>query len=514
MVLKMRMTLRLFLMGAMAWVSVATGVAADAISGKYLLAFHACNVQVADCNNFNNHVTYLGQSSDGTNWTAVPGYPSQRGSVPDVVRRGRKLYIYNPGSVRRFDLDSGIWEPPVTVTIKTSDGSPELFVDPSLIVDESGSIVIFYMLGQIGSDPATCGGLSSCTKVFHSATEVSGSDGARFTVDPGARANIQISGNQTASDPDIFAGASGYVLYISKGQSIQVLTSPTLKGTYTDVPGLPGGMLTSGTSGGIPSGHYDSVSGKYWTYVARSQVGGVEVIRQAIHDRIDTPLADSAFNTTLSGSSFPGLGASYSVGSPGFAVYDTSLAVPGTVSVSTGWNLLGNSTVTSFSVAANLGDATKVNSVWKWLASSAKWAFYAPSLTGQELTEYVVGHGYETLTQVNAGEGFWIDAKVPFTGSLPLGATVTDASFQGLPPGWHLLSTGDTKTPGAFNTNVPVTSLWAWDNGLSRWYFYAPALQAQGGSALSDYLTANGYLDFASANKALGAGVGFWVKRP
>jgi hypothetical protein len=58
-----------------------------------------------------------------------------------------------------------------------------------------------------------------------------------------------------------------------------------------------------------------------------------------------------------------------------------------------------------------------------------------------------------------------------------------------------------------------VTTLWAWDNPTSRWYFYAPSLEAQGGTALSDYIATKGYIDFTQANKTLGNGTGFWVNR-
>lgn len=83
-----------------------------------------------------------------------------------------------------------------------------------------------------------------------------------------------------------------------------------------------------------------------------------------------------------------------------------------------------------------------------------------------------------------------------------------------LTSGWHLLASGETKTPAAFNTVVTSTTLWTWDSAQSKWYFYAPSLQAQGGTALSDYIRANGYLDFTSTNKTLGTGVGFWVYKP
>jgi hypothetical protein len=71
-----------------------------------------------------------------------------------------------------------------------------------------------------------------------------------------------------------------------------------------------------------------------------------------------------------------------------------------------------------------------------------------------------------------------------------------------------------SNPPAAFNTDVAATTLWAWDNVLSKWYFYAPSLQAQGGTMLSDYIGNNGYLDFTTARKTLAPGVGFWVNRP
>ncbi|MCX7171833.1 MAG: hypothetical protein NTY41_16545, partial [Proteobacteria bacterium] len=84
----------------------------------------------------------------------------------------------------------------------------------------------------------------------------------------------------------------------------------------------------------------------------------------------------------------------------------------------------------------------------------------------------------------------------------------------------------NTQAPGSFNTDMSATtpaagvvplnikSLWAWDSAQSKWYFYAPGLEAKGGNALADYISGNGYLDFTTANKTLGSGIGFWVNMP
>ena len=202
------------------------------------------------------------------------------------------------------------------------------------------------------------------------------------------------------------------------------------------------------------------------------------------------------------------------------------------ITASPGWNLVGNSVSSPMTVAASFGDTNKVSSVWKWVASGTtvginypNWAFYTPSQSdgGQA---YASSKGYDFLSTINAGEGFWINAKTAFTAPLASGATITSTSFQTLPSGWSLISIGSNRTPSGFNTDLSVsppaagvvlqniTTLWAWDNAQSKWYFYAPSLEAQGGTALSDYIASHGYLDFTAANRALGAGVGFWVNKP
>jgi hypothetical protein len=196
-----------------------------------------------------------------------------------------------------------------------------------------------------------------------------------------------------------------------------------------------------------------------------------------------------------------------------------------------GWNLFGNSAQVPITVASTFNDSTKTASVWKWVIAGTttgvvypNWAFYSAGLSdgGQA---YARSKGYEYLTTINAGEGFWLNANTAFTAQLPAGAAVTSTAFQNMASGWHLIAIGETKTPSGFNaalsTTPPaagvvpqnMTTLWLWDNAQAKWYFYAPSLEAQGGTALSDYITAHNYLDFTSGNKTLGSGVGFWVNK-
>ena len=197
--------------------------------------------------------------------------------------------------------------------------------------------------------------------------------------------------------------------------------------------------------------------------------------------------------------------------------------------IAMGWNLIGNSVNAPLDVAATLGDATKVTTVWKWIPATSKWAFYAPSMTAPNLAAYAASKNYDVLTTINGGEGFWVNAKQPFTAQLPAGTAITTNNFQDqlispnrLPMGWSLISTGDNPTPSAFNQALGVTppaqgviplnitTLWTWDSGLSKWYFYAPSLDSNG--TLASYITSKNYLNFGT--NTLASTTGFWVNHP
>ena len=209
---------------------------------------------------------------------------------------------------------------------------------------------------------------------------------------------------------------------------------------------------------------------------------------------------------------------------PGMFVATIQSAMATTLTFSPGWSLAGNSSTGALTVASMsmFGDSTKVVTVWKWVASKGVWAFYAPSQAdgGAALA---ASKGYDFLTTINAGEGFWVNAKTAFTATLPAGLAVTSSSFQSkLPAGWSLIAIGDSKTPSQFNSALSitppsvgvtpnnVTTLWAWDPTLSNWYFYAPALEVNG--TLSSYVASKGYLDFSA--KVLDPTMGFWVNVP
>ena len=207
----------------------------------------------------------------------------------------------------------------------------------------------------------------------------------------------------------------------------------------------------------------------------------------------------------------------------------TTTQVGQTLTLSTGWNLLGNGWNVSLPVASFFSDTTRVTTVWKWDAPKNGWQFYTPTMTAQDLQNYAAGKGYAVLGAVGAGEGFWVNVKQPLTVTLPNGPAVRGMNFQpggtkALAAGWNLIAIGEALKAGGFNSALSIsppvagvfnlTTLWAWDNPKSKWYFYSPQLEAKGGTVLTDYIISKGYLDFTATHQLLNAGMGFWVNKP
>jgi hypothetical protein len=294
----------------------------------YLMAFHTC--EGAACTDPRNHRVQLAESDDGGNWSLVPGWSAVQGSVPDVIRRDDTLYVYTASPlVSRYDIRRGLLDRPLVTVTGLPSGSTSDWVDPSLIVDDQNRLVLFMLYAPFGGgDPAGCtSGVLSCVKQFLSATEVEGSNGTQFVVDPGQRATVTV-GSATplgsASDPDIFFDGSQFVMYLSHGGSVSVWTSPELRGTYTLSTSLPNGLL-SNQKGGVPAGHYDTPTQHYWTY-AHTQESRRSIIRRAGHPNLAQPIADASWATVLSGEAI-GLPATTSVESPSFTTREVASGV-------------------------------------------------------------------------------------------------------------------------------------------------------------------------------------------
>ena len=199
-----------------------------------------------------------------------------------------------------------------------------------------------------------------------------------------------------------------------------------------------------------------------------------------------------------------------------------------TYNLTAGWNLLGNGTNAAIPVAATFSDTSKIYSVWKWNKTTRTWAFYAPSLSASALAAYAQGKGYDVLTTLAVKDGFWVNAAIaatitassePFAAPPSAGATVPSATLTetDLALGWNLIGNADGKTPSQLNSSLSssltaagksIVTVWAWHPSTSTWRFYAPELESQGGTALADYISSKGYLQFTSPPAAAD---GLWI---
>lgn len=218
-------------------------------------------------------------------------------------------------------------------------------------------------------------------------------------------------------------------------------------------------------------------------------------------------------------------------GSSGGASISCSAGISKAVNLVPGWNLVGNGMSDAIDVAAEFGNASYVVSVWKWETSGSNanvaypaWAFYSPLMAdgGQA---YAASKGYDFLTAIKSGEGFWVNAASAFSVTVS-GTPVATSYFQDqapdrLPSGWSLIAVGDSPTPEGFDIGIGVAqssgtipanvvSIWAWGAGKEGWYFYAPSLDSEG--LLENYISAKHYLDFGTMT--LDAATGFWVNHP
>ena len=193
------------------------------------------------------------------------------------------------------------------------------------------------------------------------------------------------------------------------------------------------------------------------------------------------------------------------------------------ISVATGWNLLGNSTDQTLNPVTLFGDKTNPTAltattitVWAWDAVKTQWAFFAPSMTTNELASYAQSKGYLVLQSIAPRQGFWLNSKSAASLPAPTGNAVT-VTTNDLVNGWNLMSDARGLSASAFHTSLGsatanYTTLWAWDPTQAGWLFHAPTLEANG--SLASYIVSKGYLNFTTTNRKLESNSGFWINRP
>lgn len=324
--------------GGVASANRATPSAVSPPTQPYLMSFHSCAAGASDCNNPANHIVQLAQSADGSSWSLVQGWQSYSGSVPDVFRRGNTLYVISTGGLTKVNLSTGLTS---TSQVALSEGT---FVDPTLAQLPDGRLILFFLPGVPGQDPAQCAaGESSCVRQIRSAVEVAGSDGTRFTVDAGARISETITGG-AFSDPDIFFNGTEWVLYVSRGPSVHAYTSASLQGSYT----FRG--VVSNNLGGVPAGLRLN-DGSIATYVHTS-IGSSTEIRRATSASGTSSIG--SFLTSLTGQS---LGLGNHAESPGLALNVAGIECASCSSTTTATTVAPGTTSSSVRIGASCATA-------------------------------------------------------------------------------------------------------------------------------------------------------------
>ena len=458
---------------------------------------------------------------------AVAAVPSPYSISVDPT--GRFAYVANffSNSVSAYTINTSTGALTAGATIAAGTGPTAVTVDPTgkfaYVANKNSNNVSVYTINT------SSGALTAGTAVAAGAQPVS------VTVDPSGK--FAYVANSASNNVSIYAidASSGALTPGSPATAatgvapFAVAVDPTGRFAYVANLGTSdvsvfainqsSGALTAGTpvaAGGNPLSVAVDRSGKF-AYVANQVSNDVSVY---------------TINTS-SGALTAGNPATTAAGtaSRSIAIAAITVNVGQSVNLGANWNLLGNSVNAPLTVANTFGNPVNVSSVWKWIHATSKWAFYTPSI-GDGGAAYAASQGYDFLTTINGGEGFWVNANTAFTVSLPAGATVTTSAFKdqfippnNLPAGWSLIAVGDNPTASGFNNNIGVNppapntvlpnliSLWAWSNTASSWYFYAPSLDANG--TLAGYITSQGYLNFSTpVVKTLGPTMGFWVNHP
>ncbi len=149
---------------------------------------------------------------------------------------------------------------------------------------------------------------------------------------------------------------------------------------------------------------------------------------------------------------------------------------------------------------------------WAWDATASKWKVRLASESGAEIGTYATNKGFSSLTEIHAGQGFWLNMSA--AGTLTIDGTAPANTTSTLVAGWNLVgskydqvkSTADIVAAlGA--AQVKPLSLWKWQG--ANWAVALPyktdgTAMADGGAA---YAATKGFATLS----AVASTDGYWV---
>jgi hypothetical protein len=267
---------------------------------SFLMSFHLAH---AGGSGPQDHTVALASSPDGENWTRLDAFdPEHSGSVPGIVSFNGDLLLFHTraGGDHQWDRLNACLEILEQGTTTLEGGEPgEDWVDPSPIVD-GDELVLFYLPGIMGSDPAGCPDNEACDKEIRSA-RATAVDFPTLQVDPDLRAGAHLdpAGElRSFSDPSVIAVSDHYDLFVSAGSRVLGYRGTSLDGEF-ESPNAPDLTWVS-RSGGVPDAVVDPDTDDVWLYVHTSQPAGT-VIRRAVMTESLGELNDDDFQTVLDG---------------------------------------------------------------------------------------------------------------------------------------------------------------------------------------------------------------------
>jgi|GEM_PF-3054449 len=184
-----------------------------------------------------------------------------------------------------------------------------------------------------------------------------------------------------------------------------------------------------------------------------------------------------------------------------------TLGLSATLSLHSGWNLVGARTV--ISDIPTTFTAPAIISCWKWNAAVKGWQVYLPKDGVDASKAYATSKGFALLEKIAPDDGFWLNvseqATTTFPLSLPISGDETTASSLSLQPGWNLkaVTWGQAVAVGqTFADQNAFTSVWKWTG--AAWAVYLPKEGADGSQT---YAVSKGF----SLLNTLLPNDGFWV---
>ncbi|MFN3535374.1 MAG: hypothetical protein ACK4WB_08290, partial [Desulfatiglandales bacterium] len=185
-------------------------------------------------------------------------------------------------------------------------------------------------------------------------------------------------------------------------------------------------------------------------------------------------------------------------------------AVSKKVTIKPGWNLLNlpiePNDKSPVSVLSGLNYAT----VWSWNAPDSKWRVYLSG--GEEATQnYAKEKGFDVLSAINAGEGFWVNSSESSVKEITVQGVTPTKDTHDLVKGWNLIGLKSDQQMSVLavlsmlnQQGINALSLWSWDSTNTKWNVYIPSFKDQ---ALQDYANNKGF----NILSAISSTDGFWV---